>query len=142
MDIWRRDGARNNTFIQSRPCGRCQRPSAPPRLDEEATCALDTEYSERKSLINDEWPIDHYPRTLDDCDQFVWTENDVELDMCGCIDLINRTYTQLLIYLKEVEENVHRQYELRGIEQMYPIREADCHTFNYYDHNHKRYSNE
>jgi len=140
LDIWRRDGAQNNSLIHSRPCARCQRPSPP--APPEGKCVLDREYSERKSLINDEWPIDEYPRTLDDCDQFVWTENDVELDMCGCVDLINRTYTYLLDYLKEVEENVHRQYQLRGIEQPYPIREEDCHQFDFFDRNGKQYSDE
>ena len=37
----------------------------------------------------------------DDCDEFIYYENGVELDTCGCIDLINRTYVELLAYLKE-----------------------------------------
>ena len=68
---------------------------------ENEQCDLVIPYYRRNTLINKKWPVETYPKTQQDCQDFTFYANGVELDYCGCIDLINTTYDDMTEYLKE-----------------------------------------
>ena len=102
-------------------------------------------YEQRIELINAKWPVDIYPQRHKDCQEYTFYANDVELDYCGCIDLINTLYDEMVDYLNVslpctmlikpdqfLEQTIWHKLHASGKSQHYPILESDCYDHTYY----------
>ena len=63
-------------------------------------CSVLVPEYQRSMLVNDNWPVDVYPKNLEDCKKFSFFADGKELDFCQCIDLVNTVYDDMIEYLK------------------------------------------
>ena len=91
----------SSTTTTTRTLTKTTKPTTTTQKTEKGQCDLVVPYYRRNTLINEKWPVDTYPKTKQDCQDYTFYANGVELNYCGCIDLINTTYDDMTEYLKE-----------------------------------------
>lgn len=90
----------STTTTTTRTLKKTTKPTTTTKKTEKEQCDLIVPYYRRSTLINQKWPVETYPKTQQDCQDYTFYASGVELDYCGCIDLINTTYDDMTEYLK------------------------------------------